>query len=67
MTRLRLPMVVLLPVTAAACGGGDLVLPDEGQAAKVTVVSGDRQTGTILSPAAESLVVTCGSRLGAGG
>ncbi|MGH3378227.1 MAG: Ig-like domain-containing protein [Actinoallomurus sp.] len=57
MTRLHLPSLLFLPLAAAACGGGDLVLPDQGQAAKVTGISGDQQTGTILAPAAESLVV----------
>ncbi len=40
-----------------ACGEGDLVLPNEGQAANVEYVSGNTQTGTILEPAADSLVV----------
>jgi len=57
MTRLHIPIVLLLPLVAAACGAADLVLPDEGQAVKVTAISGDLQTGTILAPAADSLVV----------
>jgi adhesin/invasin len=57
MTRLYIPILLLLPLIAAGCGAADLVLPDEGQAAKVTAISGDLQTGTILAPAADSLVV----------
>jgi adhesin/invasin len=60
----RLSITLLLPLAFAACGGGDLVLPNEGQAAKVTAVSGDSQTGTILEPAAESLVVRVVDRFG---
>jgi len=47
-----------------ACGGGDLVLPNEGQPARVALVSGDAQTGTILEPAPESLVVRVTDRFG---
>jgi len=57
MARRHIPVVVTVLFSAVACGGGDLVLPNEGQAAKVTAVSGDHQTGTILEAAAESLVV----------
>ena len=65
MTGLRRPLVVvILPLAAGACGGGDLVLPNEGVAAKVTAVAGDLQTGTILAPAAESLVVRVVDRFG---
>lgn len=47
-----------------ACGGGDLVLPNEGQPAAVKVVSGDGQTGTILEPLPDSLVVKVTDRFG---
>jgi adhesin/invasin len=57
-------MVVIVSLSIAGCGGGDLVLPNEGQAAKVAAVSGDHQTGTILEPAAESLVVRVVDRFG---
>jgi adhesin/invasin len=56
--------VVALGLGLAACGGDDLVLPNQGQAAKVTAVSGNAQTGTILEPAAESLVVRVVDRFG---
>jgi adhesin/invasin len=64
MSRLRIFLAAILSVAPAACGGGDLVLPNEGQASKLTPVSGDRQTGTILAPAAESLVVQVVDRFG---
>ena len=64
MTRLRVAVALGLPLAFAACGGGDLVLPNEGQAAKVTAIAGDLQTGTILEPAAESLVVRVVDRFG---
>jgi predicted small lipoprotein YifL len=54
--------IVLLALTA--CGGGDLLLPNEGQPAKVDMVSGDRQTAAILEPAADSLVVRVTDRFG---
>lgn len=54
--------VVLLAL--GACGGGDLVLPNEGQPAQVEGKSGDSQTGTILEPLADSLVVKVTDRFG---
>lgn len=54
--------VVLLAL--GACGGGDLVLPNEGQPAQVEGISGDSQTGTILEPLADSLVVKVTDRFG---
>ncbi|HKT60756.1 MAG TPA: Ig-like domain-containing protein [Gemmatimonadales bacterium] len=63
MTRLRILLAATLSL-ATACGAGDLVLPNEGQPAKVTRISGDLQTGTILTPAAESLVVQVVDRFG---
>ncbi|HUR94838.1 MAG TPA: Ig-like domain-containing protein [Gemmatimonadales bacterium] len=46
------------------CGGGDLVLPNEGQPASVDMFSGNQQTATILAPAADSLVVVVKDRFG---
>jgi hypothetical protein len=51
-------------LSAIGCGGGDLVLPNEGQPAKVAVVRGDKQTGTILASLPESLVVKVTDRFG---
>jgi len=64
MRLVRRPHAVVLLLAAAACGGGDLVLPNEGQPAEVSVLSGDGQTGTILEPVAESLVVRVSDRFG---
>src|SRR5690349_10236080 len=64
MSRLRILIAATLSIAPAACGGGDLVLPNEGQASKLTQVSGDGQIGTILAPAAESLVVQVVDRFG---
>lgn len=54
----------LTVLALAGCGGGDLVLPNEGQPADVAMVAGDRQTGTILEAAADSLVVRVTDRFG---
>jgi hypothetical protein len=52
---------VLLPVVAAlaatACGGGDVVLPSEGVAAKIVVVSGNTQAGVVGATLVDSLIV----------
>jgi adhesin/invasin len=53
----RRPLVSLTLLALVGCGGGDLVLPNEGQPTDVAIVRGDRQTGTILEPAPDSLVV----------
>jgi adhesin/invasin len=64
MTRLRILLAATISLAPAACGGGDLVLPNEGLASKLTRWSGDQQTGTILAPPAESLVVQVVDRFG---
>lgn len=64
MRLVRGPLASVLLLATAACGGGDLVLPNEGQPAEVSVISGDGQTGTILEPVAESLVVRVSDRFG---
>lgn len=53
-----------LSLVLGACGGGDLVLPNEGQPDKVEGISGDAQTGTILEPLRDSLVVKVTDRFG---
>jgi hypothetical protein len=60
----RRSLVSLSLLALWACGGGDLVLPNEGQPANVEPVGGIGQTGTILEPAAESLVVKVTDRFG---
>lgn len=42
---------------AAACGGSNLVLPSEGVAAKIVVVSGDKQAGIVGVPLVNNIVV----------
>ena len=65
MQLLRPWVVVSVALLAlGACGGGDLVLPNEGQPAQVEGISGDVQTGTILEPLADSLVVKVTDRFG---
>ena len=54
-TRKTAPGLRALDKYAVACGGGDLVLPNEGQPAAVAMVRGDLQTGTILASAPESV------------
>src|SRR6266511_4239209 len=61
---LRRLAVLLVPLSAVGCGGGDLVLPSEGQPAQVAMVDGDGQTGTILTSLPESLVVQVTDRFG---
>jgi adhesin/invasin len=61
---LRRPVVSLVLLALGACGGGDLVLPNDGQPAKVEGILGDAQTGTILEPLADSLVVEVTDRFG---
>ena len=40
-----------------SCGGSDLTLPNEGQPAKLAVVRGDRQNGTVGQPLPDSFVI----------
>jgi adhesin/invasin len=54
---LRRSVVPVVLLALGACGGGDLTLPSEGQPAQIKALSGDDQTGTILEPAHDSLVV----------
>jgi Big-like domain-containing protein len=51
---------VLLPglmAMALGCGGSDLVLPSEGVAAKIVVVSGNGQAGVVGTPLVDSVTV----------
>lgn len=49
-----LPFLLL---ALAACGGDGLLLPSAGQPSRITVVSGDGQTGTVGQPLGEPFVV----------
>ncbi|MFL5495405.1 MAG: Ig-like domain-containing protein [Gemmatimonadales bacterium] len=44
-------------LAAFACGGGDLVLPDDREPAAIAAVRGEEQTGTVGSPLTDSIVV----------
>lgn len=44
-------------IAALSCGGDNLVLPSEGTAARITIVSGNPQNGTVGAALADSLVV----------
>ena len=56
--RLRLaPLLLAVQLGLAGCGGSDLLLPSAGQPAKISVVSGDGQTGTVGQPLGEPIVV----------
>jgi len=48
----------ILPLlTVAACGGDDLLLPKDGEPARVTAVYGNNQSGTVGQPLGDSLVI----------
>ena len=58
MPRLRLaPLLLAAQLGLAGCGGDDLLLPSAGQPAKIAVVSGDGQTGTVGQPLEKPIVV----------
>src|SRR5512133_1699560 len=54
---LRAGLLLSLGITVAACGGENLVLPNEGQPAALAMVGGDKQSGTIGEAVGDSLVV----------
>ncbi len=64
LTRLARLLRAILPVAAAACGGSDLTLPNEGQPAEIHIVRGDRLNGTVGEPLGDSLVVRVEDRFG---
>ena len=51
------PLLLAVQLGLAGCGGSDLLLPSAGQPAKISVVSGDGQTGTVGQPLGEPIVV----------
>jgi Bacterial Ig-like domain (group 1)/Filamin/ABP280 repeat len=56
--RLRLaPLLLAVQLGLVGCGGDDLLLPSAGQPAKIAVVSGDGQTGTVGQPLEKPIVV----------
>ena len=58
------PPLAILLAGLAACGGGSLALPNEGQPSEITVVGGNQQSGTTGEPLGDSLVVRVVDRLG---
>lgn len=57
------PMGLLL-AGLGACGSADLSLPNQGTPTEITVVRGNRQSGTIGEPLPDSLVVRVVDRFG---
>jgi hypothetical protein len=56
--RLRLaPLLLAVQLGLVGCGGDDLLLPSAGQPSKISVVSGDGQTGTVGQPLDQPIVV----------
>jgi Filamin/ABP280 repeat len=49
--------LLVVQLGLAGCGGDDLLLPSAGQPTKISVVSGDGQTGTVGQPLGEPIVV----------
>ena len=52
-----LTAVLLVVLALAGCGGSDLLLPSAGQPAKISIRSGDGQTGTVGEPLGAPIVV----------
>ena len=52
------PLLLAVQLGLAGCGGSDLLLPSAGQPAKITVASGNGQTGTVGQPLEKPIVVT---------
>ncbi len=50
-------MLLSIGIALAACGGEDLLLPNEGEPAGLAYVSGNNQSGTIGEALSDSLVV----------
>lgn len=57
MSGLKLAMVAGVALAVAACGGDDLVLPDEGTPAAISIVRGNNQSATVGVTLPDSLVV----------
>ncbi|HEY7634400.1 MAG TPA: Ig-like domain-containing protein [Gemmatimonadales bacterium] len=55
-------MLLSIGIALAACGGENLVLPNEGEPAGLAYVSGNNQSGTIGEPLIDSLVVRVSDR-----
>ncbi len=51
------PLALLSILTLASCGGDDLVLPSEGQAAAIEIMEGNGQSGRVGETLQDSLLV----------
>jgi hypothetical protein len=57
MLRLRRLVAPVSTLLVLACGGGDLVLPTDGEPAQIEIAEGNEQTGTVGLPLDDALVV----------
>ena len=57
MRALRRALPLLVASTAVACGGDDLVLPEEGVPTSIVTVTGNNQTGTVRSELPDPITV----------
>jgi adhesin/invasin len=64
MARSTSALRLALTLAALACGGDDLILPNEGEPAEVEIFRGDRQNGTVGEALGDSLVVKVTDRFG---
>ena len=51
------PLIAILAMSLAACGGEDLVLPSEGEPASIVLIQGDGQTGRVGEMLPQPIVV----------
>ncbi len=52
-----MPLIAVLAMGLAACGGEDLVLPSEGEPASIALVQGDGQTGRVGETLPQPIIV----------
>lgn len=64
MSGVKFALVAGVALVVAACGGDDLVLPDEGTPAAISIVRGNNQSATVGSALPDSLVVKVVDREG---
>ena len=51
------PLIAILAMSLAACGGEDLLLPSEGEPASIVLIQGDGQTGRVGEMLPQPIVV----------
>jgi hypothetical protein len=52
-----LSRIALVAIALAACGGDDLVLPEDGVPTSITAVSGNNQSGTVRSELSDPITI----------